>query len=147
MGETATRDITLALRIVSAHEEIFSGSVRMVSATSVNGELGILPRHTPLLTLLRPGEVKILLASEEEIYLYVSGGMMEVQPFMVTILADTAARGEEIDEAAALEAKRRAEEAMREAVLYSERDAAHAEMVKALAQLRALEHARRRRKR
>jgi len=147
MSEAATGDATMELRVVSAHEEIFSGAVRMVSATSTNGELGILPRHAPLLTLLRPAEVRVLLASGEEHYLYVSGGMMEVQPFMVTILADTAARGEEIDEAAALEAKQRAEEAMRDAVLYSERDAAQTEMVKALAQLRALEHSRRRRKR
>ncbi len=119
----------------------------MVSVASVMGELGILPQHSPLLTLLKPGEARIQLPAGDEEYVYLSGGMMEVQPTEVTILADTALRGEQIDEAAALEAKRRAEETIRTSVLYSDRDRANAELLKALAQLKTLADERKKRRR
>ncbi len=138
---------TFVLHIVSAHEQIFSGEVSMVSVTSINGELGILPQHTPLMTLLKPGEARLKMPNDDSEYIYLSGGMMEVQPHEVTILADTALRGEQIDEQAALEAKRRAEETIRTSVLYTDRDYAQAELIKALAQLRTLEDSRRKRKR
>lgn len=134
------------LSIVSAHGEIWSGQVRMVSAVSVEGDLGILPRHTPLLTRLQPGEVRIRTAGDEDEYIYVSGGIMEVQPFMITILADTALRSDEIDEQAAREAKARAESIIATSVLYSDRDRAQAELLKAMAQLATLEDARRKRR-
>lgn len=136
-------DSSVLLHVVSAEQGIFSGPVRYVMARSTHGELGIFPRHTALLTRLDPGELRFLrVENDEEELLYVSGGMLEVQPHVVTILADAAQHGTEIDEAAALEAKKRAEEAMRDSVLAMDRDAAHAELLRALAQLRTLEHAR-----
>jgi F-type H+-transporting ATPase subunit epsilon len=140
--EIAT-DATIALSIVSAEGSIYSGEVRMVAVPSVKGEIGVLPRHAPLLANLLPGEVRILTPEEEVEYIYVSGGYVEIQPFAVTILADTAMRGQEVDEKAALEAKRRAEETISTARLFLDRDRAHIELLKALAQLKALEHARR----
>lgn len=137
MAETLSK-ATFMLHVVSAQEEIFSGPVAMVSATSVLGEIGILPHHSPLLTLLKAGEIRIHNVSGEDDFIYVSGGMLEVQPHVVTILADTAMRGEEIDEEAALRAKREAEDAIRNSVLYGDRDVANAELVKALAQLQTL---------
>jgi F-type H+-transporting ATPase subunit epsilon len=134
---------TIALSIVSAEGRIYSGEVRMVAVPSVRGEIGVLPRHAPLLANLLPGEVRILTPEEEVEYIYVSGGYVEIQPFAVTILADTAMRGQEVDEKAALEAKRRAEETINTARLFLDRDRAHIELLKALAQLKALEHARR----
>jgi F-type H+-transporting ATPase subunit epsilon len=133
----------IALSIVSAEGRIYSGEVRMVAVPSVRGEIGVLPRHTPLLANLLPGEVRILTPDDEVEYIYVSGGYVEIQPFAVTILADTAIRGQEVDEQAALEAKRRAEETISTARLFLDRDRAHIELLKALAQLKALEHARR----
>ncbi|SCZ62977.1 F0F1 ATP synthase subunit epsilon [Thiohalomonas denitrificans] len=138
---------TLVLHIVSAHEQVFSGEVSMVSVASVQGELGILPRHTPLMTLLNPGEARLKLPNGEYEYIYVSGGMMEVQPHEVTILADTVLRGEQIDKQAALEAKRRAEEVIRTSILYTDRDHARVELMKALAQLRTLNDSQWKRKR
>jgi len=138
---------TIALHIVSAEGSIYSGVVKMVAVPSVQGELGILPRHSPLLADLLPGEVRLLTAADEEEFIYVSGGYVEIQPFAVTVLADTAQRGQEVDEQAAMEAKKRAEETIRTSQLYSDRDRAHVELLKAMAQLRALEHARRRKKR
>lgn len=137
---------TFHLHIVSAHEDIFSGPVRMISVTGRSGELGILPRHTPLLTILKPGEARLQLPDGNEDYLYISGGLMEVQPTEVTILADTALRGEQIDENAATEAKRRAEETIRTSVLYTDRDRAQAELLKAIAQLKTLADVRKKRK-
>ncbi len=100
---------TVFCSIVSAEEEIFSGQVEMVVASGTIGELGIMPGHTPLLTGVRPGPVRLILESgEEEIY-FASGGYLEVQPTSITILADTALRADDIDEAAALEAKKKAE--------------------------------------
>ena len=100
---------TVFCSIVSAEEEIFSGQVEMVVASGTIGELGIMPGHTPLLTGVRPGPVRLILeGGEEEIY-FASGGYLEVQPASITILADTALRADDIDEAAALEAKKKAE--------------------------------------
>lgn len=145
MSEIST-DKTFLLNVVSAHEGLFSGNVKMVFADSVQGELGIFPRHSPLLTLLRPGELRIVREDGNEEYLYISGGTLEIQPEEVTILADTALRSEQIDEEAARSAKARAEEELERGVLYTDRDRARAELVNALAQLKTLEDARRRRK-
>ncbi|MCK9531739.1 MAG: F0F1 ATP synthase subunit epsilon [Gammaproteobacteria bacterium] len=144
MAEVPLSDKTLRLEIVSAQAQVYSGQAHMVSVQAVSGELGILPRHAPLMTFLVPGEVRIRTASGDEEFIYVDGGFLEVQPDVVTILADTAVRGGDIDEEAALKARRAAEEAMRTATLYSDRDLAQAELLKALAQLRTLEHTRRR---
>ncbi|WP_197722907.1 F0F1 ATP synthase subunit epsilon [Sulfurivermis fontis] len=140
-------DKTFLLNIASPERAIYSGPAHMVSVLSVNGELGILPRHSPLLADLLPGEVRISTADGTEEYVYISGGYIEVLPHVVTILADTALRGEDVDEAAALEAKKRAERTIRTSPLYSDRDQAQLELIKALAQLKALEHARRGKKR
>jgi F-type H+-transporting ATPase subunit epsilon len=128
----------LQVDVVSAEEAIFSGQARMVVAPAVMGEVGILPRHTPLLTHLKPGTVRVITPQGEEEPYYISGGMLEVQPHQVTILADTALRAGDIDEAAALEAKRRAEAALRERA--SEQDLANVEqeLIRAAAQLQTL---------
>jgi F-type H+-transporting ATPase subunit epsilon len=146
MADFLRSGATLLLQIVSAHGQVFKGRVRMVSVASVVGELGILPRHTPLMTFLKPGEARILTENGDEEYVYVSGGFLEIQPFQVTILADTAQRGDEIDAQAAEEARLAAEESMRTSVLYSDRDAAYAELLKAMAQLQVLEHARKKKR-
>ena len=100
---------TVFCSIVSAEEEIFSGQVEMVVATGTIGELGIMPGHTPLLTGVRPGPVRLILEGGEEEIFFASGGFMEVQPTSITILADTALRADDMDEAAALEAQKKAE--------------------------------------
>ena len=104
--------MTIHVDIVSAEKEIWSGEAIMVFAPGIMGELGIAPRHSPLLTRLKPGEVRVQDGYEHEMSYFISGGVLEVQPHVVTILADTAIRAEDIDEAAAIEAKQRAEEAM-----------------------------------
>ena len=101
--------MTFHVDVVSAEEEIFSGTAEMLFAPGAMGELGIMARHTPLLTALKPGELRIQLGDGEEQHIYVSGGMLEVQPHVVTVLSDTAVRAKDIDEAAALEAKEAAE--------------------------------------
>lgn len=141
--ENIAGSMTFELVITSAEGKIYSAPARMAIVPSAMGDIGILPRHAPLLAKLLPGEVRITTASGDEEYIYVSGGYVEVQPFGVTVLADTAARGQEVDEAAARAAKARAEETIRTARLHQDRDRAHIELLKALAQLRALEHARR----
>lgn len=132
--------VTLRLDIVSAEEAIFSGEAEMVYVTGEMGELGIAPGHTQLLTALKPGEVRALLPNqkEEEIF-YISSGMLEVQPYIVTVLADTAVRAHDIDEAAALEAKERAERAISEKATEVDFAKASAELAEALAQLRAVQ--------
>ena len=130
---------TMELHIVSAHGDVFTGTVSMVSAMAVNGDLGILPNHSPLLARLKPGMVRIRDSLGEQDYIYVSGGIVEVQPHLVTILADTALRGDEIDEQAARAARAEAQNAMASSVLYSDRDAAKLELMKALAQLQTLQ--------
>ena len=104
---------TIHVDIVSAEGEIFSGEAAMVFVPAVMGDIGIAPRHAPLLTTLKPGEVRVQSISGDEQFFYVSGGAIEIQPHLVTVLADTALRAKDLDEAAALQAKQRAEEALR----------------------------------
>lgn len=134
--------MTLHVDIVSAEEEIFSGTANMVFAPAEMGEVGIAPRHTPLLTRLKPGEVRIQAEGQEEQFFYVSGGMLEIQPHIVTVLADTAARAKDLDEAAALRAKERAEKAMEDKQSDFDYAKAQAELAEAVAQLRTIQHLR-----
>jgi len=136
--------MTMHLDIVSAEAEIFSGTVEMVFAPAVMGEVGITPRHTPLLTHLKPGEVRAKLAGGEEEAFYVSGGILEIQPHVVTVLSDTALRAHDIDEAAALEAKTRAEQALQDRKSDIDYAKAQAEFAEAAAQLQALQRLRKR---
>jgi F-type H+-transporting ATPase subunit epsilon len=131
--------ITMHLDIVSAEKEIFSGVVQYVVATGQLGEIGIKPGHAPLLTILKPGLVMITLADGQEMVLYVSGGMLEVQPFYTTILADEVERAEDLDEASALEAKRRAETLMQNKNEKIDFSVAAAELARAVAQIRAIQ--------
>jgi F-type H+-transporting ATPase subunit epsilon len=123
--------------IVSAEQEIFSGEADMVIAPGEGGELGILPEHAPLLTRVKPGAVRILTGTEEEV-IYVSGGMMEVQPDRVTVLADTSLRAHDLDEAKAMEAERLAKEAIANRSGVQEIAKAQAELAEAAAQLATL---------
>ena len=133
---------TIKVDIVSAEGEIFSGAATMVFVPASQGEIGIAPRHAPLLTTLKPGEVRVQTPGGEEQYFYVGGGALEIQPHLVTVLADTAARAKDIDEAAAVAAKQRAEEALRDKVGQIEIAEAQAELARAAAQLKALERLR-----
>jgi len=130
--------MTMHVDIVSAEQQIFSGAAEMVFAPSVNGEVGVLPRHAPLLTKMRPGEVRVK-TSEGEQYFYVSSGMLEIQPHCVTILADTALRAKDIDEAAALEAKQLAEEAMKDRESGIDYTKAQTQLAEAMAQLQTIQ--------
>ena len=130
---------TIQCDIVSAHEEIFSGEVTMVFATGVAGELGISPRHTPLITQLKPGPVRVQDEDGGEQFYFVSGGILEVQPHMVTIMADTAMRGEDLDAAAAQTAKAEAERELADRTGEMEVAEAQAKLLEAVAQLQALE--------
>lgn len=134
--------MTIHVDVVSAEESLFSGLAEVVVVPGAMGELGIYPRHAPLLTRIKPGSVRIKLPNEGEQLIYVSGGMLEVQPSVVTILADTAIRGGDLDEARALEAKRAAEEAMRNRVSDIDYAQAQAELIEAVAQLRAIQQLR-----
>ncbi len=134
--------MTMHVDIVSAEGEIHSGQAEMVYAPAIMGEVGIAPRHTPLVTRLKPGEVRVDTGSGEMQYFYVSGGILEVQPHVVTVLADTAVRAHDLDEAAAAEAKRRAEEALEGHQADFEYAKAQAELAEAVAQLRAIERLR-----
>jgi len=132
---------TIQVDVVSAEGDIFSGPAEMVFAPGSEGELGITPRHAPLLTLLKAGEVRVKTA-DGEIAIFVGGGALEVQPNKVTVLADTAVRAKDLDEAAALEAKRRAEEVL--AARHEKIDIAQAqaELARAAAQLKMIERLR-----
>ncbi|MET0330667.1 MAG: F0F1 ATP synthase subunit epsilon [Dyella sp.] len=134
---------TLRVDIVSAEAEIFSGEATLVVATGEMGELGIAPRHAPLITRLKPGHVDVLLANGERQQFYVSGGILEVQPQVVTILADTGMRATDLDEAAAQQAKREAEEALANRSDAIDIAEAQNKLAEALAQLQALERLRR----
>jgi F-type H+-transporting ATPase subunit epsilon len=116
-----------------------------VFVPAANGDIGIAPRHAPLLTTLRPGEVRVQVQGEEEQVFYVGGGALEIQPHLVSVLADTADRAHDLDEAAALEAKRRAEEAVRDNKDKIDIAEAQAELARAVAQLRAIERLRKKR--
>ena len=128
---------TLHVDIVSAEQQIFSGEASMVIAPGEGGELGIMPEHMPLLTRIKPGTVRIQNGAEEEV-IYVSGGMMEVQPDRVTVLADTSIRAHDLDEAKALEAERLAKEALTNRTGAMEIAKAQAELAEAAAQLAAI---------
>lgn len=135
--------MTIHVDIVSAEGEIFSGLAEMVYAPAAMGEVGIAPRHTPLVTRLKPGEVRVDVGGgKEQQHFYVSGGILEVQPHVVTVLADTAVRAADLDEAAAQDAKRRAEDAMANRTSEFEYAKAQAELAEAAAQLRAIERIR-----
>lgn len=142
MRQSEEMSITMHLDIVSAEQSIFSGIVELVVATGELGEVGIVPGHAPLLTLLKPGEIRVTLPNGTIDIYYVSGGMLEVQPYYATVLADTVERADQIDEAMALAAKARAEALMtnkQEKIDYS---LATAELARATAQIRALQKVR-----
>jgi F-type H+-transporting ATPase subunit epsilon len=133
---------TIRVDIVSAEAEEFSGDATLVVATGEMGELGIAPRHAPLVTRLKPGFVEVVLASGERQSFYVNGGFLEVQPQVVTVLADTAIRASDLDEAAAQAAKKDAEQALANRGDTLDVSAAQAKLAEALAQLQALERMR-----
>ena len=131
--------MTIHVDIVSAEKSLYSGIAEVVIAPGQRGELGIYPRHTPLLTTLKPGSVRIKVPNQvEEELVYVSGGLLEVQPNAVTILSDSAIRGADLDESKALEAKRAAEEAMKDKTASLNYAQAQAELAQAVAQLAAI---------
>ena len=130
---------TLHVDVVSAEEQIFSGEAEFVVLPGIAGELGIYPRHAPLFTQIRPGAVRIKVPNEaQEVFVFVQGGFLEVQPHVVTVLADTAIRAQDLDEKAALEAKRAAEDAMQHKTSKEEIAIAEAELSSAMAQLEAI---------
>ena len=129
---------TIHVDVVSAEASIFSGEAKFVALPGEAGELGILPKHTPLITRIRPGAVRIEKADGSEEFVFVAGGILEVQPGIVTVLADTAIRGKDLDEAKAMEAKQRAEEALRDNKSDVNAAAAQAELISAVAQLAAI---------
>ncbi|HZV93119.1 MAG TPA: F0F1 ATP synthase subunit epsilon [Caldimonas sp.] len=130
---------TLQVDVVSAEEQIFSGEAKFVALPGEMGELGIYPRHTPLITRIRPGAVRIVRADNgEEEFVFVAGGILEIQPGSVTVLADTAIRGKDLDEAKANEAKRAAEEAVKNAANDLDLAKAQNELVALAAQVAAL---------
>jgi F-type H+-transporting ATPase subunit epsilon len=136
---------TIHVDVVSAEESIYSGEAEFVVLPGVAGELGIYPKHTPLLTQIRPGAVRIKVPNEaEETLVFVQGGFLEVQPNVVTVLADTAIRAHDLDEAKALEAKAKAEDAMRSKLSAEEIAKAQAELAAAAAQLQAISRLRKR---
>jgi F-type H+-transporting ATPase subunit epsilon len=137
---------TIHVDVVSAEESIYSGEAEFVVLPGEAGELGIYPRHTPLITRVKPGEVRIRPAGggDEEL-IFVAGGILEVQPGVVTVLADTAIRGHDLDEAKATEAKKQAEEAVRNKTSKLEIAQAQAELAQAVAQLQAIQRLRKRR--
>ena len=134
--------MTVHVDIVSAEGEIYAGTAAMVYAPGEMGELGIAPRHSPLITWLKPGDVRVESTNGTMEHFYVSGGMLEVQPDVVTVLADTAIRAENIDEAKAMEAKRRAEDALAGQAAEFEYAKAQVELAEAIAQLRSIERLR-----
>ncbi len=130
---------TIHVDVVSAEEQIFSGEAEFVILPGVMGELGIYPRHTPLLTAIKPGALRVKLPGQDrEELVFVQGGFLEVQPHRVTVLADTAIRAKDLDEVKALEAKKAAEEAMQNQTSKEEIAAAEAELASAMAQLEAI---------
>ena len=128
--------MTMHLNIVSAEEEIFSGTVEAIFVPLLSGEVGIYPRHTPLIGEIKPGEIIVRSdEGENEQHFFVSGGILEVQPHVVTVLSDTAIRAKDLDESVALEAKRQAEEAMKDQKADMDFAMAQAELAEAVAQL------------
>lgn len=137
---------TIRVDVVSAEESIFAGEAEFVALPGESGELGIYPKHTPLITRIRPGAVRIKVAGQaEDEFVFVAGGILEVQPNAVTVLADTAIRGHDLDEAKASEAKRQAEEALANRSADFDYAAAQAELAVAVAQLAAIQRLRQKR--
>jgi F-type H+-transporting ATPase subunit epsilon len=137
--------LTVHVDVVSAEESIFSGLAEFVVLPGEAGELGILPGHMPLMTRIKPGAVRLKLPQQEqEELIFVAGGILEVQPGLITVLADTAIRGKDLDEAKALDAKRKAEEAMADKSAELDYARAQAELAEAVAQLAAIQKLRRR---
>jgi F-type H+-transporting ATPase subunit epsilon len=132
--------MTIHIDVVSAEESIFSGLAEFVIAPAEMGEVGIYPQHAPLITRIKPGALRVKEPNEaEETLIFVSGGILEVQPGVITVLADTAIRGHDLDEASVLEAKRLAEEAMRDKSSEMDYAKAQSELIEAAAQLRAIQ--------
>jgi F-type H+-transporting ATPase subunit epsilon len=129
---------TIQVDVVSAEELIFSGEARFVALPGEAGELGIFPRHTPLITRIRPGAVRIEKADGTEEFVFVAGGILEVQPICITVLSDTAIRGKDLDEAKAVEAKKVAEEALKNAKSDIDLAFAQSELTVLVAQIAAL---------
>ena len=138
---------TMILDIVSAEAKIYSGDVTFIAVTGSQGELGIYPGHTALITPIKPGQVQAVMLDKTELLFYISGGVIEVQPHAVTILADTAARADDLDEAAALAAKEHAEKILADKQAGMEYSTALTELAEAAAQLRAISQLRQRIKR
>ena len=136
--------MTVHVDIVSAEKEIFSGLAEMVFAPAELGEVGISPRHAPLISRLKPGEVRVKVSDKEVYPFYISGGLLEIQPHLVTILADTAIRAKDIDEAAAIQAKTRAEEALADKSGKIDFATAQAQLQEAVMQLSTLDRVRKR---
>lgn len=139
MTSKPVENLILKLNVVSIEAEIYSGDVVKVSVPAMMGEIGILPRHTPLITKLRAGEVRILGSDGKQVLIYVSGGMLEIQPQVVTILADTAVRAAGADRAAAAEARRLTEAAMDKLERFGNLDLAHAELMASIAEISELQ--------
>lgn len=135
---------TMQINIVSAEQEIFSGVAEMFFAPSAGGDIGVYAGHTPLLSILRPGEVRVTLVDGDDEAFYISGGLLEVQPDAVTVLSDTAVRAHDLDEAAAIEARERAEKLMQGRESDIDYASAQAEFAEALAQLATIQRLRKR---
>ncbi len=133
---------TIRVEVVSAEAEIFKGEAKLVVVSGEMGDLGIAPRHAPLITRIKPGQVRIIKPDDEELFLYVSGGILEVQPTVITILADSAVRAADLDEAVALQAKQNAEAAIANRTDAVEVAKAQVELAQSMAQLQALERLR-----
>ncbi|HYG32618.1 MAG TPA: F0F1 ATP synthase subunit epsilon [Methylophilaceae bacterium] len=134
---------TIHLDVVSAEESIFSGEAEFVAAPARMGEIGVYPRHAPLITTIKAGALRVKIPNQaEETLIFISGGLLEVQPGVVTVLADTAIRGADLDEAKATDAKRAAEEALANNVSEVDYARAQAELSEAIAQLQAIERLR-----
>ncbi len=133
---------TIRVEVVSAEAEIFKGEAKLVVVSGEMGDLGIAPRHAPLITRIKPGQVRIIKPDDEELFLYVSGGILEVQPTVITILADSAVRAADLDEAVALQAKQNAEAAIANRTDAVEVAEAQVKLAQSMAQLQALERLR-----
>jgi len=136
----------IRVEIVSAEEAIWTGSGTMVFAPAEMGEVGIAPQHAPMITRLKPGEVRVQTENGEEQFFFVSGGLLEVQPHLVTVLSDTAVRASDLDEAQALEAQRQAERDLQNKTSEMDLAKAKAELIQATAQLRAVQKLRQKRR-
>jgi F-type H+-transporting ATPase subunit epsilon len=134
--------LTIHLDIVSAEKELFSGTCEMIYAPAAEGEVGITPRHSPLITRLKPGEVRAVVSGGEEQSFYINGGILEVQPHVVTVLSDTGARADDLDEAAAQSAKEEAERALSDRSAVMDYAKAQVQMAEAVAQLAAIKRLR-----